>query len=897
MSLSPTDRYRRIDAVFDALLDLPPDEQMAYLDRAASDDPELRSEVMRLLQAHNRSAGFLEVPLPQMAGPLLDDARLVSVGGPPDRIGPWRIVRAIGQGGMGIVLLGERADGQFEQRAAIKVIQYGTPGLVRRFLEERRILALLEHPGIARLIEGGLTPAGLPYFAMELVDGAHIDRYCNDHDLSVDQRLALLADVCDAVSYAHQHLIIHRDLKPSNILVTPAGRVKLLDFGVAKLLSGATGGGLTETQLPAMTPEFAAPEQIRGEPVSTATDVYALGVLLYLLLTGQHPYDVRGKPLGELTRIICEEKPPKPSTRAPEPRRRWLRGDLDLIVLAALQKEPKRRYQSPAALADDLRRFREGHPISARPDSLPYRLGKFVRRNRTAVAAGGLALAALLTATVITTSQMVEARRQRDEARAQRDRAVFQEQRATASSGFLETLLQSVAPAGRPYTTLELLGRARELLEADFRADPRFVARMMIDLSAHYAAIDNVGEELTLLARARELADSAKDAETVAHAGCSLALLRAGRDELAAARRDLAQAAQGLARVRQPAVRARMECLLARAQLAIADGPQDSALTLAQQAVALAETAGDTGSVAYADALATVSTQLHNQNRVREALVAIRRVTAALDRIGRGSTLSMLNARLDEARYFRDLGEMRTADSVLRNVVRVGQRIDPKYVAANVAILAGEIAIALGWPDSAVAALERAVADARLHRDSFREQWALERLVAVLIDHGSVRRARARLAQLTALIPERDRTMLRMLEARFAEAGGDPASAYRTYLDALTERGFPGDRNIPPWHRIVFRAARAALASGDAVAADSLARHALRLERQLGHDEARSGDMGLALAVLGHARLAQGDSAGGRNALERAIGPLEFGLGPEHPQSRAARRLLEKGVP
>ena len=379
-SLFPTDRYRRIDAVFDALLDLPRDEQMAYLDRTVSDDPELYAEVLSLLQAHRRSEGFLEAPLAQMAGGLLDDVGLVSVGGATDRIGPWRIVRAIGRGGMGIVLLGERADGQFEQRAAIKIIQYAAPGLVRRFLEERRILALLEHPGIARLIEGGLTPRGLPYFAMELVDGVHIDRYCNDRDLSVDSRLELFAQVCDAVSYAHQHLIVHRDLKPSNILVTPAGRVRLLDFGIAKLLSDSNRAARTEAHLPAMTPEFAAPEQVRGEAVSTATDVYALGVLLYLLLTDQHPYDIRDKSLGELTRIICEEQAPRPSTRAPEPRRRWLRGDLDLIVLTARQKEPKRRYPSPAALADDLRRFRGGRPISARPDTVPYRLGKPWRR-------------------------------------------------------------------------------------------------------------------------------------------------------------------------------------------------------------------------------------------------------------------------------------------------------------------------------------------------------------------------------------------------------------------------------------------------------------------------------------------------------------------------------------
>jgi len=387
MSPSQADRSQRIDAVFDALLDLPPDEQLAYLDRAAGDDPELHDEVLRLLQAHRRSEGFLEAPAPRLARELLEQPDRLGTGGNPDRIGPWRIVRLIGEGGMGAVYLAERADGQFEQQAAIKILHRGTPGMVRRFLEERRILALLEHPGIARLIEGGLTPAGLPYFAMEPIDGAHLSRYCDAQDLSLDQRLDLVDQVCDAVSYAHHHLIIHRDLKPSNILVTPAGRVKLLDFGIAKVLSGESTAHRTETQLPALTPEFAAPEQVRGETVSTATDVYALGVLLYLLLSRSYPYSVRNKSLAELTRIVCEEEPPRPSTRAPEPEARRLRGDLDLIVMTALHKDPARRYQTPAALAEDLRRFREGRPILARPESAGYRVGKFVGSHRAAVAA------------------------------------------------------------------------------------------------------------------------------------------------------------------------------------------------------------------------------------------------------------------------------------------------------------------------------------------------------------------------------------------------------------------------------------------------------------------------------------------------------------------------------
>ena len=381
-SASPTDRFRRIDAMFDAALDLSPEEQVAFLAGAAGEDADLREEVARLLDAYRQCDALFGTSAAELAAPLFDSAELLTLAGAPDRIGPWRIVRAIGQGGMGDVYLGERADGQFEQRAALKVIQHGTPGLVRRFLEERRILALLEHPGIARLIEGGLTPGGLPYFAMELVDGVPIDRYCNDHDLSLDARIELLAGVCDAVSYAHHHLVIHRDLKPSNILVTVDGRPKLLDFGIAKLLKETDR---TETQGAVMTPEFAAPEQVLGEAVSTATDVYALGALLYFVLTGTLPHDARDKTLVELAWMHAEKQPPRPSSRVSDPLRRRIRGDLDLIIMTALQKEPARRYQSPDALAEDLRRFLKGHPILARPDTARYRVRKFVGRHRMGV--------------------------------------------------------------------------------------------------------------------------------------------------------------------------------------------------------------------------------------------------------------------------------------------------------------------------------------------------------------------------------------------------------------------------------------------------------------------------------------------------------------------------------
>lgn len=397
---SPADRYKRADELFDAALDLAPDQQAAFVERACGADVEMRAEVLRLLRAHHRSEFFFRSPALQFATPLLesDDALRTVAAFAPERVGNFRIVGVLGRGGMGDVFLAERDDGQFEQRVALKVIQHGATGLVQRFLEERRILALLEHPAIARLIDGGITPTGLPYFAMELVDGEPIDKYCDAHKLSLERRLELFADVCDAVTYAHQHLVIHRDLKPSNIIVTHAGQVKLLDFGIAKLVSEqALSADAIRTQFQAMTPEFAAPEQLRGEPVSTATDVYALGVLLHMLLTGKRPYDVSGKSAAELERIVCEHEPAKPSSRATDALRRRLRGDLDAIMMTALHKEKARRYQSTAELKLELARFLEGRPVAARPDGAGYRARKYIWRHRIGLAAAATIATLLIT--------------------------------------------------------------------------------------------------------------------------------------------------------------------------------------------------------------------------------------------------------------------------------------------------------------------------------------------------------------------------------------------------------------------------------------------------------------------------------------------------------------------
>ena len=314
------------------------------------------------------------------------------------RIGPWRTLGILGEGGMGVVYLAERSDGAFDRQVALKLLRPGLDAgsFEARFLQERRTLGALDHPYIARLLDAGRSDDGLPYFAMERVEGQPIDAWCQSHGLDLDARIALFLQVCEAVQYAHGRLIVHRDIKPSNVLVDTEGRVRLLDFGIAKLLDETGEAALTRASERLLTPQYAAPEQLLGQPVGVGADVYALGMLLYLLLADELPYRLAGTTAMEQHRLVCEREPPPPSAQSTDPARAaQLRGDLDLIVLAALRKEPARRYASVEALAADLRRWQQGLPITARPDTLGYRAQRFVRRNRLAVAAAVLVFLSL----------------------------------------------------------------------------------------------------------------------------------------------------------------------------------------------------------------------------------------------------------------------------------------------------------------------------------------------------------------------------------------------------------------------------------------------------------------------------------------------------------------------
>ncbi len=403
------DRWERIERLLDAVLELPPAERRAMLERECPDDPALRTEVLEILAAGEEPDPLLDRPAVRA------DTVIAAVTGErpvpiPERIGPYRIERLIGEGGMGMVLLAHRDDGHFDQQVALKLVRHGPhldARIVRRFREERQILATLNHPGIARLLDGGITEHGLPFFAMEYVEGERITTYCEQRSLGIEERLSLFARVCDAVAHAHEKRIVHRDIKPSNVLVTTEGHPRLLDFGIAKLLgpdAEGTGPARTCHSERLLTPEYASPEQIKGEPVGISADVYCLGVLLYELLTGRRPFRRAGRTAHELELAVLEQDPTRPSEAVRrEPLRRRLRGDLDAIVLTAMNKEPERRYRGAAELAADVRRHLTGKPVIARSASPIYLVRRWVRRHRGAVlsAAAGAVLAAIV-ATVVT---------------------------------------------------------------------------------------------------------------------------------------------------------------------------------------------------------------------------------------------------------------------------------------------------------------------------------------------------------------------------------------------------------------------------------------------------------------------------------------------------------------
>ncbi len=556
------ERWRRIDELLEAALERDPGERSRFLDSACAEDPSLREKVDALLAADARSRGVLDRP-PELDFDSADRTGRARAGSQEagDSIGPYRIEREIARGGMGVVYLASRSDEAFERRVAVKVLSPGraSAGLERRFRGERQILAALEHPNIARLYEGGTTAAGRPYLVMEYVDGLALDEYCDRERLDVRRRLEIFRKICAAVHYAHQRLVVHRDLKPSNILVDSAGEPRLLDFGIAKLLDPEAFPVTVEatlTGLRPMTPGYASPEQVRGEGITTASDVYSLGVLLYELLTGRPPHRFERLTPREVERVLSEEEPAKPSVAVSRPAgegepapeevsyrrdatpsqlRRRLEGDLDTIVLAALRREPARRYGSVEQLSEDVRRHLEGLPVLARQDSFGYQLATFLRRHKLAVAVAATVLMLVVAFAAAMTHQAAQIARQRDRAEQERERA-------EQVSAFLADVFKEADPWRRgaeTITELQLLDLGAEKIERELTGQPEVRASLLRVIGDVYAHLGLYERALPMVGKALEIQEDGLGADhlDVAASLTSLASIYTRQGKHAAAER------------------------------------------------------------------------------------------------------------------------------------------------------------------------------------------------------------------------------------------------------------------------------------------------------------------------------------------------------------------------
>ncbi len=619
MPLLDPDRWRELSPYLDEALAMTEEDRQAWLAAVRKRNPETGALIGALLDEHRvlSNESFLEegrLPLP--AGPGLAG----------HTAGAYKLISEIGRGGMGSVWLAERVDGRFERQAAVKFLNIALAGQAgeERFKNEGRVLGRLANPHIAQLLDAGVSSTGQPYLVIEYVEGEHIDQYCDHRKLNVEARIRLFLDVLAAVAHAHSNLIVHRDLKPANVLVSTDGRVKLLDFGIAKLLEdedeAVSAGLLTEEGWRPMTPEYAAPEQLRGGLITTGTDVYGLGVLLYLLLTGQHP---AGRPPyipADLVKSIVEIEPPRASevisaanaaTRGttPDRLRRLLRGDLDNILTKALKKDSQERYISVAAMADDLRRFLKNEPVSARRDTVPYRAAKFMRRNRTVVALASLAVIAVVAGLVGT---LLQART----ARMEREFALRQVARVAALNDFHDFLLSDAAPPGKTITMHELLTRAEHIVARQHGTNDPNRVELMVSIGEQYTEQDEAASARRVLEEAYRLSRRLSDVSVRATAACTLGGALARDEELSRAEALIQEGLRALPESPQFALD-RFICLQNGSEVAeqrneIAAGIVPGAAVQAGQPVG---TVGVSGTLAESQP-GTVGSHLHFEIRV-----------------------------------------------------------------------------------------------------------------------------------------------------------------------------------------------------------------------------------------------------------------------------------------
>jgi serine/threonine-protein kinase len=911
------DRWRTLSPHLDHALELTAEQREAWLAQLRTADTALADDLEALLERHHAlvEAGFLQgagppAPVPSLAG---------------QAVGAYTLRSLIGQGGMGTVWLAERSDGRFQGRAAVKLLNasfVGRDGELR-FRREGNILARLRHPHIAHLIDAGVTPPGHPFLVLEHVAGERIDEYCDARRLGVEARVRLFLDVLAAVAHAHANLIVHRDIKPSNVMVTPEGHVKLLDFGIAKLLD-ADGDpeavALTREGEAALTPEYAAPEQLTGGDITTLTDVYALGLLLYVLLTGQHPVGAPRPSPADLVRAIVDTEAPRasaavaagtvdgdaPTLRAarrgstPGRLNRQLRGDLDNIVARALKRRPAERYPSVEALADDLRRYLRHAPVSARADSLLYRAGKFTRRNRAAVLMAGLALAAVAGGMGGTLVQARRARAQAaradEQARAaaeQRDFALRQLSRAEAINDLNAFLLQDAAPLGKPFTVGDLLARAEEMVERQDDGPQENRTVLLTAIGRQYHMQEEDDKALRVLSRAYTLSRQSRDPATRASAGCALANTVSVTGDVERGERLVQEALAELPAQPHFALN-RIFCLMRGSEVARHRGDVAVAIERVETAQRLFHESGSGSALLGLNLSSALAESYRNASRNREAAAAFEDAYARLTALGRGQTdraVTLLNnwalvlyaqgLPLKAERLYRQALALSSADGTERHVSAM--------LLNNLARALGD----LGRLEEATAYSERAAARARQTGNDAAYTFTLTARALFYRQQGNLRRAEQMLAELEPRAKTRwgprhvGHVVVASEKAEIARARGHMAAAEAGADLAVELASQASDPGYLP--KALRRRADLHRDRGRPERAVADAQEALRLELSWAAPDALSSQIGLCYLTLAQALAAQAREAEAREAFLSAARHLESALGEQHPSARLAR--------
>jgi serine/threonine-protein kinase len=907
-----------IEPFFDQALQLDEHSCATWLGELNQQRPRVAAAVRALLaqrEALNR-AGFLEgsafagvenlAPAlrdivarhaARLTGSAAEGARSRQDWNAGDAVGPYSLIREVGVGGMSSVWLAERGDGQLKREVALKLPLTGPRMRLERFMRERDILAALTHPNIARLYDAGISDSGQPYLAMEYIAGTQLIHSCDERLLDIRARLRLFMQALEAAQFAHAELVIHRDLKPSNMLVTADDRVVLLDFGIGKMLTRDTAEETELTQMSGrmFTPGYASPEQIAGQPLTTASDIYSLGVVLYELLTGVRPYRLKYESRAALEQAILKEDPRRPSqtkfssqvaaARGTSPRAlaRTLAGDLDTIVLKALKRNPLERYASVSALAQDIHNYLHDLPVSARPDSLWYRVGRFTARYKVPVAAAAVTSVALLAGSAVAVWQARSAA-------AERDRAVAFASRNEAVTEFLGRMITDAAASQTPITVNELLTRSEKLALNDASGSPENRAAVLEMIADRYVATDNAERAEPLLARALQLLEKSQDTALRARVMCehSAAAAELGHGESAL------QAMYAEIERLDGDPQTASECLFNTTSIHLAEQRPARALRDAQLGLEKIREAGTHGAIEAA-LLGAVGYAYHLDARDAEAERYFAQALRKYRELGREHSDGALTVLNDWGVSMLAAGVPRRALELLEESMRVERERGPDIeLTATVVGNHGLALQALGRVNEARAAFDLECRLAIGHKDESSEMHCLVGESSLSIQTAQLDAAQQYLDRLARLIgksslpPDSPPARVRdLLQARLDLARGKLAAARAGFDLALVRQG----TDPTSMHAYVGRS-MVALADNDPDGAVEAARNALRIARALQGDVPHSSQTGLASLWLGRSLLRAGDRAEGRNALEVAITHLSNTIDLDHPYLLQARAEL-----